>query len=85
MRHAKDKASFITRDRYKVNVKITLIFKVNRAATITGFREAKRAAMRKTMTSTEAAIRIESLSKTYKGGKRALDDVTFEEIGRAHV
>ena len=77
-RHAKDKASFISRDRYKVNVKITLIFKVNHAATITGFREAKRAAMRKTMTSTEAAIRIESLSKTYKGGKRALDDVTFE-------
>ncbi|KQM64323.1 multidrug ABC transporter ATP-binding protein [Sphingomonas sp. Leaf17] len=27
---------------------------------------------------TEAAIRIEGLSKTYEGGKRALDDVTFD-------
>ena len=27
---------------------------------------------------TEAAIAIEGLSKTYKGGKRALDDVSFE-------
>src|SRR3954469_14730977 len=27
---------------------------------------------------TEAAIRIESLCKTYAGGKRALDDVSFD-------
>ncbi|WP_309610429.1 ABC transporter ATP-binding protein, partial [Sphingomonas sp.] len=27
---------------------------------------------------TEAAIRIKLLSKTYAGGKRALDDVTFD-------
>ena len=30
------------------------------------------------MSQAEAAIRIQSLSKTYAGGKRALDDVTFD-------
>jgi ABC-2 type transport system ATP-binding protein len=30
------------------------------------------------MSATEPAIRIESLCKTYKGGKRALDDVSFD-------
>jgi ABC-2 type transport system ATP-binding protein len=30
------------------------------------------------MTAAEPAIRIESLSKTYAGGKRALDDVSFD-------
>ena len=36
------------------------------------------AAMRLAMSLTDAAIRIESLSKTYAGGKRALDDVSFD-------
>lgn len=36
---------------------------------------------------TEAAISIANLCKTYKGGKRALDGVSFDvqQIGRAHV
>src|ERR671913_44428 len=35
-------------------------------------------AMRLGMSLSDAAIRIESLSKTYAGGKRALDDVSFD-------
>jgi len=35
-------------------------------------------AMRLSMSSSDAAIRIESLSKVYAGGKRALDDVSFD-------
>ena len=34
--------------------------------------------MRLSMSSSDAAIRIESLSKVYAGGKRALDDVSFD-------
>ena len=31
-----------------------------------------------------AAIRIEALSKTYAGGKQALDNATFDAIRRVH-
>ena len=70
--------SFITLRRYRVNVKVTLHCKVNAALTMYGFRERGGPAMPAAMISTEAAIRIEALSKTYKGGKRALDSVSFD-------
>jgi ABC-2 type transport system ATP-binding protein len=68
--------------RYRVNAKITLPIKVNALFTLCGFDAYARPAMRSPMpapsTIAAPAIRIESLSKTYAGGKQALDDVSFD-------
>lgn len=57
---------------------MTLLLRVNDAFTLTGFRDRSAPAMRLAMVEADAAIRIESLSKTYEGGKRALDGVSFD-------
>src|SRR3954463_8770337 len=59
-----------------VNLKITLVVRVKTAFTASIVALASRSYAAGTMD--EPAIRIESLSKVYAGGKRALDDVSFD-------
>jgi len=57
---------------------MTLPLRVNRGFTLASFLPRRAAAMRLAMATPEPAIQIESLSKVYSGGKRALDDVSFD-------
>jgi ABC-2 type transport system ATP-binding protein len=57
---------------------MTLPLRVNGGFTPTSFLPRRAAAMRLAMPTPEPAIRIESLSKVYSGGKRALEKVSFD-------
>jgi ABC-2 type transport system ATP-binding protein len=61
-----------------VNVKITLSVRVNGAFTVCACRLVAGGLRSYALGMDEPAIRIDSLSKTYAGGKRALDNVSFD-------
>ena len=74
----KEKSRTIQVPGYRVNVKIILSVRVKRQLTVGSLSPRRRGGYAPAMDDTDRAIRIESVSKTYAGGKLALDDVSFD-------